>query len=281
MKPSMQLGRFEYLGKSVRRIDLGGLGLALTQYPSDQRQPWHEHENPTLFLLLEGDFIDKSGALGERTLATFDMVCHPSGARHAGEAGPRGRAGLNIEPTSEWLRRYGLEPRHVGEYRVQRCPTSSLHGLKLALALMEGDAALLPVADDIVLDSVLPLLSLRETRRFESKAWFQKLENYLEQSDLRECSLRRMAEALAVHPVYLARVFRRQFGCSLGEYVLRRRLVHAAETVLRHGGSLGEAAHRAGFSDQAHLTRMFRREIGRTPRAMRQLRETLLRPESA
>jgi AraC-like DNA-binding protein len=55
----------------------------------------------------------------------------------------------------------------------------------------------------------------------------------------------------------LRHLFRAQLGVPLRRYRRWVRLLHALE-VLRDGGSVGEAAHRAGFADSAHFCRVFR-----------------------
>ena len=87
-----------------------------------------------------------------------------------------------------------------------------------------------------------------------------------------------------MHAVYLTKIFRERFGVSLGTYQRRRRLEWAAGR-LSAGESVADVAHRAGFADQAHFTRAFKRFSGQTPgrfrweRTGRQRAE--LRPELA
>src|SRR5262249_17362903 len=73
-----------------------------------------------------------------------------------------------------------------------------------------------------------------------------------------------LARAAGVHPVYLARQFRRHFGVGVSGYVRRRRLCRAASFAGRRS-SLTAAAHQAGFADLAHLCREFKREARLTP----------------
>jgi AraC-like DNA-binding protein len=63
--------------------------------------------------------------------------------------------------------------------------------------------------------------------------------------------------------------FRHAFRCSTGEspyaYVLRRRLEHAQHLMLMTKNTLSEITLDCGFTDQPHLTRLFRRIVGVTP----------------
>lgn len=62
----------------------------------------------------------------------------------------------------------------------------------------------------------------------------------------------------------LARQFRRMLGTSPHRFLVMRRLDWAKRSLAK-GGSLADAAAEAGFSDQAHFTRHFRKAVGMTP----------------
>jgi AraC family transcriptional regulator len=78
-----------------------------------------------------------------------------------------------------------------------------------------------------------------------------------------------LAREVAVHPAHLARAFRQQFGTSVGGYVRRLRLDRAAAELERSDKALAAIALAAGFADQSHFTRSFRRHTGFTPGAYR------------
>lgn len=78
-------------------------------------------------------------------------------------------------------------------------------------------------------------------------------------------SLGEVAAAVGVHPVHLARTFRRHYGCSPGEYLSALRVEFACEQLAKTEVSVAEIALAAGFSDQSHLTKTFRRFNGITP----------------
>jgi AraC-like DNA-binding protein len=62
----------------------------------------------------------------------------------------------------------------------------------------------------------------------------------------------------------LARHFRRAFGTSPDRYRTMRRL-QLARTAIENGLPLARAAAHAGFADQSHMTRQFKRTYGLTP----------------
>jgi len=77
-------------------------------------------------------------------------------------------------------------------------------------------------------------------------------------------SLTSLAGLVSLHPNYLMRVFSRTYGLSPYAWHLRHR-VQRAKAAMLDGLPIAEAAQVAGFCDQSHLTRQFRRHYGATP----------------
>ena len=80
-----------------------------------------------------------------------------------------------------------------------------------------------------------------------------------------------LAHEAGVHPVHLARVFRRHHGCTVGKYVQRLRVEHACGALSESATSLSSIALETGFSDQAHFTRRFKELTGMSPGQYRKL----------
>jgi AraC-like DNA-binding protein len=78
------------------------------------------------------------------------------------------------------------------------------------------------------------------------------------------------ASALAgMHPTHFVRAFRRYAGMTPGGY-RRRERVRAASSLLLHSSTpLSRIALACGFSDQSHLTNVFREATGMAPRRYR------------
>jgi AraC-like DNA-binding protein len=66
---------------------------------------------------------------------------------------------------------------------------------------------------------------------------------------------------------YFSRAFKASFGSPPHQYVMRRRTELAQEMMLQTESSLSQIALDCGLADQAHLTKLFRRMVGITPRA--------------
>jgi AraC family transcriptional regulator len=73
-----------------------------------------------------------------------------------------------------------------------------------------------------------------------------------------------LANKVHLSPSRFANIFREQTGLPVRNYILWRRLVHVLKR-LEYGDSITTAAHTAGFSDCAHLSRSFHRICGSVP----------------
>ena len=73
-----------------------------------------------------------------------------------------------------------------------------------------------------------------------------------------------LAQAVGLHPSHFVRAFHRDAGLAPQTYVRQVR-VGRARALICAGMTLSEAALAAGFCDQAHLTREFRKVFGVTP----------------
>lgn len=79
-------------------------------------------------------------------------------------------------------------------------------------------------------------------------------------------SLTELAAGVGVSPFALSRAFSASYGLPPHAYLNQRR-VRVARMLLDAGARPADAAVRVGFTDQAHLTRHFRRTLGVTPAA--------------
>jgi AraC family transcriptional regulator len=81
-----------------------------------------------------------------------------------------------------------------------------------------------------------------------------------------------LATLVRLNPSHFGRAFRASFGEPPHEYVIRRRVERAQGLMLSTDASLSEIALDCGLADQSHLTRLFRRIAGESPRAWRRAR---------
>jgi AraC family transcriptional regulator len=95
--------------------------------------------------------------------------------------------------------------------------------------------------------------------------------HYIRQNYTRDVTLSDLGAAVHLSPFYLARLFKQTLGVTPHQYLIRVR-VDSVRSMLSAGAgrrSLADIAGAAGFSDQSHLTRQFKRITGMTPSRFR------------
>jgi AraC family transcriptional regulator len=107
-------------------------------------------------------------------------------------------------------------------------------------------------------------------------AWPRRAEWFIHDAFRTPIRLREVTCEAGVHPIHLARVFRRHHGCSVGEYIRDLRAAEAGRLIVHRDLSIASAACQRGFADQAHLCRCFARLLGFSPRTLRSAGKTLL-----
>ncbi len=253
----------------LRRAHVAGFTLTEGIHSEGSSLPWHHHDGPTLCFVLQGAFTETSG--GERLTCTPETLkVMPAGERHC-DAFDRGDArGLLVETDAERARAIRTHAPVLDE-RV------AFHGgLPAALAWRVyqefrrmDDAA--PLAIEGLLLELLAVVSRRRTEDLPegSAAWVGQARDLIHADIASRPTLARLADAVGVHPVTLARSFRRTFGCTVGEYLRRLRIERAAEQLVSSEVPLAEIALTAGFADQSHFSNVFRRRTGVSPSAFR------------
>lgn len=93
--------------------------------------------------------------------------------------------------------------------------------------------------------------------------------DYIEANLGEALTLDGMAAELGLGACAFARAFRRSFGAPPYAYVIGRRIERARRMLVGTMEPIKAIACACGFTDQAHLTRLFARELGVTPAALR------------
>ena len=88
--------------------------------------------------------------------------------------------------------------------------------------------------------------------------------DYLETHYAEDVSLDDVANAAALSPYHLSRIFKAQLGLAPHQYLIQIR-VQRAKTLLNQGHPIADVALEVGFADQSHLTKWFKRVIGVPP----------------
>jgi AraC-like DNA-binding protein len=185
-------------------------------------------------------------------------ACVPSDVRHAVVSAARRHAIVLIEPHGP---RGGALQRRAREL-VGRDITALLRDIPAPDAASESIAAFADAVVAGLATGVSPPTGLSP----EVRAALDYLERHIDGHP----QLAQAASAAYLSPSRLTHRFSREVGIPFRRYILWLRLLRVGQEV-SGGAGLGDAAAAAGFSDTAHLSRVFRRTFGVVPSAMLQM----------
>ena len=239
------------------------------RHTAPRRLPMHSHELAFFAVLLDGLYSERYGRR-QSQYGPLSLMFRPAGIPHQDEIGPRG------------VRLYEIEIRPTWQKRLDDCsttldtPRDDIGGgplLWLGVKLFR-EVQTSSVLDDLNVESLLAEMFSFAARASQHESrhppgWLSRVLDKLRIEHCRRLSLDELAREAGVHPVHLSRTFRRCVGEGIGEHVHRLRVRTACERMLDPYASLAEVSFAAGFADQSHFTRSFRRITGMTPAAFR------------
>jgi AraC family transcriptional regulator len=237
-------------------------------FPSRLRLSPHTHERTVLAITLQGRWTSTLSKTHESVRG--HLLTEPAGDRHSNQFAASGARVLIVQPdpsASDWLHPCAPLLKTVN-YRPS--VRANLSALSLTREIRTRDD-LSPLA---VQSLCLELLSAatRDVTRLpvSHDCWLTRVEDYL-RAHFRDCpSLDTLAKVADVHPAHLTRAFRSRYGMSPGQFVRALRVEWAASALRDTHQPIAAIAQAAGFADQSHFTRLFRRALGVTPARFRQ-----------
>ncbi|MGC1467992.1 MAG: AraC family transcriptional regulator [Sphingorhabdus sp.] len=103
------------------------------------------------------------------------------------------------------------------------------------------------------------------TVRIANRTAVMQAREFLETAVVSGARLEQLEQVTGCDRWQLSRDFRALLGTSPYRYLQHRR-IDLAKQLLREGATLADAAHGAGFADQSHFGRTFRKAVGLTPK---------------
>ena len=253
-------------GDTLRVLDAGGFVLREVRYAPQSVIPPHQHDTPVFVLSLSGEMTGTvEGAVESYPPLSLRSV--PAGASHSNSYGKGSPRCLLMEVTAS--RSTQLHAHTSVLDRFVQFEQSTLPAMIASRAYRELQRAdsLSPLAIEGLMLELLAATG-RKTGPASAKlppAWLKQIRNRLTDEFRSPISLEGLAREHGVHPVHVARLFRLHFGCAPSEYVRRLRIEWAAWALTRSDEPIALVAQEAGFADQSHFTREFRRATGVTP----------------
>lgn len=257
----------EFYGQVPIKRSLSTLTLTEVVHRRAISVPRHSHELGHFQLLLEGSYSETSSG---KVVSALPMTIfwHRPGLVHKDEIGAKGGRFFMME----------MHPHSIEQVRQFTSLPENFHVRNSALVWLAcrlyHEFRNWQVCSDLVAEGItLEMLaySMRNQVPAEKQqpAWLLRVVEKLNDGFAENFTMEELALEANVHPVHLAAVFRQFYGETMGEYIQKLRVAHASRLLLDRETPLVEIAYAAGFSDQSHFTRVFKRYVGITPGAFR------------
>lgn len=251
---------------SVGAVDFKVPGLQATEAWWKPGRQLEEHSHPlTGFLVvLSGGFtVDFSGTRRDCPPAT--VLIEPARIPHANRIAVSGARALVVQldlPKLQWIddcRGLLTSVQHLRNGAI----AALAEGLVQEMRVRDGASAL--AVESQVLEMLAAAIRTPPPRESSPPPWLRRAHELLHDRFLEDLTLAELATAVEVHPVYLARMYRRSYRISFAQHLRDLRLDWAAFQLIHARTPISMIALDARFADQAHFTRAFHLRHGLPP----------------
>jgi AraC family transcriptional regulator len=264
-------------GKFPARITktktIAGLVLTETLYEPGQLLEEHSHKESGFIVVLKGHFRERLEKK-DRLCNSSDVIFRPGEQRHSDHFEKTTARCFNVQFNSDWmLKLQQASGQHISEDPAYFHGGSLFRaGFRLYREFKMPDLHSALIVEGLALEMLgetSRLLINTDTKHFP--AWIDSVREIIHAHFDAPLSITDLAKTANVHPVYLNRAFRRYYKQSIGEYVRSLKMEFARTQLSSTDHPIAEIANAAGFCDQSHFSRTFRRFADMTPLQYRKL----------
>lgn len=266
---------FERPGVEIRR-ELRSAHLRFLECATTTRVDLsrHRHDTAQVLFLVRG----KMGCSCPQTrYVPLRGVYHPPGVEHRVHLDRAVVVILTLD--ADWLQRLRGHAPPPARTLVLELDTRWI-STRLVNELRQLRPASLLVIEGLVAQ-LLASAARTSAAKSKSPPWLAPLLERLHADFGCNLSVHSLAAEFRLHPDHLTRVFRRRTGRSVGDYLFGLRVAFLEDWLKRSAEPLVELALAAGFADQSHCNREFKRRTGLTPAAYRRLHRPDVAGEAA
>jgi len=260
----------EVSGETLRLRTVGPFTIREEFYPSSLVLRQRSLERAYITFVIEGAFRER--------YATRSILCRtgmirflPAGELHDSEIQSHSRC-LNISAEASAFAQLRQNPR------VPRRP-AEINGLnstwlanRLYAEFSRQDSASAMAIEGLVLEILAEIARVEASEMsMQAPHWLKHATEIVESRFLERLSLAEIASQVGVHYVHLSRQFHKYNRCTVGELIRKRRVQYASHLLAHSRTPLAEIALTCGFSDQSHLSFLFKRYMGLSPSKFRRL----------
>lgn len=234
----------------------------------------HWHETFSVGIITGGRSSYVNGAHNEVVETGALVVMNPGDVHVCNPIGGTAWSYLMFYFDTAWMGRIQAELRSTAEFTFRPYARAALHaphladaGTQLFAVLTDADSDRLKrevcVIDFVgLLDSELAPVTMANTDR-ESK--IEHAAKYIDAHFTDPLRLEDLCGAADLSASYLIRTFKKRYGVPPHEYQTNRR-IQFCQARLKEGIRIAQVALEAGFADQAHFQRIFKRLTAATPK---------------
>lgn len=259
----LRLPTGEYFGDTVSHLTSPSVRVVESRLQPGATLPVHSHENAYVCVVLAGSFTERFGSR-TRDCEPSTLKVHAAAEEHSEHFHSRGAHLLRIELTNRWAGSRAasedLEP--VFHRRGAEGVASLVHRLRQEI---QSPDDLSPLVVEALTTEILVAVRRSGSTCSSVPGWLLRAREIVASAAGEGVTLDQLAGACGVHPNHLAVAYRKHFGFTVGEHLRRERVERATRMLADRRLSLSEIALAAGFADQSHFSRMFRRYVGTTP----------------
>ena len=271
MSPQLPPG---YLyGQSIRSHEVAGFALSERFYPPGFKTPKHSHKRALLCFVMQGAYTESYGG-HTRECESSTLLFHPPGELHAEHFHDVGGHSFIVEIEPVWLER-------VREQRGLPEAADGFHGgiLELLSRRLYQEFVHVDEVSSLIIEGLMLEIMGEASRRpslTEKRvpSWLEKTKDLLHSDFAKPLRLADVAHEAGVHPVHLAQTFHKFYRCTVGDYLRRLRIEYACHELASSHTPIVDIALAAGFCDQSHFTRTFKRLTGLVPSQYRDASRT-------
>jgi AraC family transcriptional regulator len=254
-------------GRATRAV-VGSLEVVRLRFPPASSHGVVDPSRGYLAVVLEGA-VHKSFRRSRSELACGSFASIPAGAAHSSEFGGKGCEVLVLRPSQdEGDTLFGGLLARVK--RVDAAAATNL-GRRIAGELDARDSSSALALEGLALELLASAARSIAPETERAASWVSKVRELLDEAIPHAPCLQELGAAVGRHPAQVARVFRREYGVTVAGYARSRRIEWATAELVAGDRPLARVALDAGFADQSHFTRAFRRHHGVTPGRYREL----------
>jgi AraC family transcriptional regulator len=270
-RKALRLPHAVHTGTMVARFKTRSYAVAENVYLTGTRSQDHEHESPFIVVSLSGQTLPVIRGSERMLSGAGTLTLIPAGWDHS----------HTVLSTAQCVT-VDIRRDCVDELIEMGADFSKLYlfpdsGLLRAARQLQDEIRHPDPFSTLQVEALIVEICaslMRLGRRDDSASgphWLRRVMSTIEERYREEYSLEDLAAEVEVHPVHVARVFRKCYGETPGEYTRRLRIKEARRLLEQSSRSLAEIAVEVGYHDQSHFSRAFEKVVGTTPGRYRRI----------